>query len=244
LYRKKIILFSVLLSLFFSACQKENVNSGNDYKTLGTAAHDLLAAAPYSLLQIEIEYMPGYAPDTTSVNGLVNFLQQHIYKPTGIQFFLKPIASAGKPVLALTDIAGIEKAHRTVFTSGSMIGVHILITDGHYTNPDIYASSYWNTSFCVFGETVKNNSDGPGEVSRLNLTTTVFEHEFGHLLGLVNQGSSMQLNHLDAANGAHCINRDCLMNYGIEIAFFPGTYTGPPPLDNNCVADLKANGGK
>src|SRR6478736_8952556 len=76
---KKNILCSVLfLSLFFSACKKEDTGDSGDYKTLGTAAHELLAAAPYSKLQIEIQYMPGYTPDTVSVNSLVNFLQQHL----------------------------------------------------------------------------------------------------------------------------------------------------------------------
>ena len=242
---KKNILYPVLfLSLFFSACKKEDTSDNNDYQTLGTAAHELLAAAPYSKLQIEIQYMPGYAPDTVSVNSLVNFLQQYLNKPNGIEFYMKQIPSAGKEVLSLTEAVSIEKQYRTIFTGGSIIGAHILITDGHYTTPEIYGTSYWNTSFCVFGETVKNNSDGPGEVSRADLMAAVLEHEFGHLLGLVNQGSSMQSDHVDPAHGPHCINPDCLMFYGIENAVFPGASGAPPPLDDHCIADLKANGGK
>ena len=245
MYCKKNILYPVLLlSLFFSACKKEDTGDGGDYKTLGTAAHELLVAAPYSLLQIEIQYMPGYAPDTVSVISLVNFLQQHLNKPTGIEFYMKQIPSVGKPVLALPDVVSIEKTYRTIFTGGSVIGVYILITDSHNTDPKIYATSYWNTSLCIFGETVKNNSGGPGEVSRPDLLAAVFEHEFGHLLGLVNQGSSMQSDHIDPAHGPHCINPDCLMYFGIENAVYPGASGAPPPLDDDCIADLKANGGK
>ncbi len=73
--------------------------------------------------------------------------------------------------------------------------------------------------------------------------TTLLEHEFGHLMGLVDQGSPMQVNHKDAANGAHCDKPDCLMYYNVE-AGFTGTLSAVPSLDANCIADLKANGGK
>ena len=85
------LLFSFLI--IFSACQKDPVVCSNDYKTLGTSAHQLLAASPYKLLQVEINYMPGYAPGDTVVNNLLTFLNTYINKPAGIQVMLHQIAA-------------------------------------------------------------------------------------------------------------------------------------------------------
>ena len=235
--------FLLLLSLSFVACQKTDVANSGDYKTLGTSAHNLLVASPYSSLLVEIQYMPGYQPDDASIATLQSFLNQYLNKPDGIKVVEAPIPASGKTTLSLKDVVNIEKKYRTAFTNNNQIAVHILITDGSYDSSNIFATSYWNTSICVFGKTVFDNSGNAVQITRSQLFTVLFEHEFGHLLGLVNQGSPMQTNHQDVANGAHCINKNCLMYYDIETSAISAT-SPLPSLDANCVADLRANGGK
>ncbi len=241
---KKFIFYFLFSSiLLFSACKKEPLIGALDYKTLGTSAHDLLSASNYSSLQIEINYMPGYPPDAASLTSVQSFLNTYINKPNGIQITQKQIAASGKASLSLNEVVAIEKTNRTVFTQNGVMAVHILITDGAYTNANTSATSYWNTSYCLFGKTINNNSGGVGQVTRARLITTLLQHEFGHLLGLVGQGTPMQINHRDAANGAHCNITNCLMNYSVETSnIIAGTAI--PLLDANCVSDLKANGGK
>jgi len=242
---KRIVLYPLIFfSIFFGACQKDYIVTNNDFKTLGSSAHDLLTSSPYSLLQIEIDYMPGYEPDTSSVSKLVNFLNTYINKPEGIQVFQHEIAASGKADLSLADIVSIEKRNRDIYSVNNLIAVHILITDGDYNVSNILATSYWNTSFCIFGKAVDNNSGGIGQVSKSRLFATLFEHEFGHLMGLVNQGSAMQTDHRDVANGAHCNNPSCLMYFDVETSDNGSNPNNIPTLDANCIADLKANGGK
>lgn len=243
MFKSRSFYLILLLSLTFAACKKSDVDNGKDYITLGTSAHDLLASTPYSSLTIEIQYMPGYQPDNTSTESLKNFLNLYLNKPGGIRVIEEPIPSSGKSTLSLNDVVSIEKKFRTVLTGNNEIAVHILITDGNYETSGTFGTAYWNTSFCLFGKTVWDNSGTAGEITRSQLLTVLFEHEFGHLLGLVNQGSPMQTNHLDATNGAHCINKNCLMYYDIETASNLSN-SSLPSLDANCVADLKANGGK
>ena len=72
-------------------------------------------------------------------------------------------------------------------------------------------------------------------------------HEFGHILGLVNNGTPVQSDHHDTANGAHCDVEDCLMYWQAETSGGLGDLVGmssPPPLDPQCIDDLQANGGK
>jgi hypothetical protein len=244
MFKRFAIYFAVVLSLGFISCKKEGVNGANDYKTLGTAAHNILSGSPYSSLSIEIQYMVGFPPDSASINNLVNFLKNHINKPNGIQVSQRAIGASGKPVLSIDEIVSIEKKNRRIFTQNNALAVYVLITDGGYNKANVLATSYWNTSFCIFGKTVNDDTGIGGFTTLTRLLSTLFEHEFGHLMGLVNQGSPMQTNHIDPANGAHCINPHCLMYYNVEMSTIAANLSSIPTLDADCEADLKANGGK
>ncbi len=127
------------------------------------------------------------------------------------------------------------------------MAVNILYTNGQYTgSANTLGIAYRNTSIALFGKTIHDNSGGVGQTSRTKLEATVLEHEIGHLLGLVDLGSSMQVDHKDSSNGNHCNNKNCLMYYASETTDILGfIITGSiPQLDTNCKADLKANGGK
>jgi hypothetical protein len=185
--------------------------------------------------------MQGYEPDNNSLTGLKTFLERYLNKPAGILILLNKIAPTDKTTLTLNDIITLEKKNRVEFTAGSTIAVHILITDADYIDPGNLAISYWNTSICLFGKSIYANSGNSSQAGRINLTTVLLEHEFGHLLGLVGQGSPEQRPHRDAMNGFHCSNPNCLMYFSIE--------TNPasnniPSFDDDCLADLKANGSK
>jgi hypothetical protein len=243
LAKDKILYFLVFFLFVSSACKKESAEGFFDYRTLGASANDLLSSSRYSALQIEIQYMPGYAPDASAVNNLVTFLKTRLNKPNGITIVQKEIGASSLSVASLYNIVSIERTYRQYFTRNDVISVYVLITNGYYSNNNILATSYWNTSFCLFGKSINDNSGQSGQVNRSILMTTLLEHEFGHLMGLVDQGSPMQTNHKDASNGAHCNNPDCLMYYDVE-AGFSGTLNAVPSLDANCLADLKANGGE
>jgi hypothetical protein len=234
----------IFLSLSFTACQKDVLVGDKDYRTLGSSAHDLLSSSTYSSLVVEINYMPGYAPDATTINNLDSFLKALINKPGGIRITVKEIASSGQSSLSINDIVEIEKGSRSFYTFDNLIAVHILVSDCYFSNKNVFATSYWNTSFCLSGKNIFDNSGRQGQVTRTELLSTLMKHEFGHLLGLVDQGTAMQTNHKDFENGAHCNNPHCLMNYAIETANIGDSATAVPSLDLNCITDLKANGGK
>ena len=225
--------------------QLASINSDNN-KVVGASAKDLLAATNYTSVKIEIQYMPGYAPDAAAINNLTSFFKNLINKPSGIIIVQTPIAESGKATLSVNDIATIEKNNRTVFSSGSQLGVYFLYTDGTYSEGNVLGLAYRNTSICIIGKTIHDNSGAVGQVSRTKLETTVLQHEMGHILGLVDLGSTMQTNHKDAAHGNHCNNTDCIMYYASETTDALGfLLTGAiPALDTNCSADLHANGGK
>ncbi|MEO6252446.1 MAG: hypothetical protein ABIO79_04040 [Ferruginibacter sp.] len=245
-------LVSTILMLAIAGCKKSDmitglpsINSENN-KVVGASANDLLSASKYTSVKIEIQYMPGFQPDAASVNNLTAFINSLVNKPGAVTVVQTQIPSAGKTSLSLNDIATIEKNNRTIYTLGSQLGVYFLFTDGNYDQPNVLGTAFRNTSMSIYGKTIHDNSGGLGQASRIKLESTVLEHEFGHILGLVDLGSPMQTGHKDAAHGNHCTNSSCLMYYASETTDILGILiTGNvPPLDANCKADLTANGGK
>ena len=249
---KKILILLFFGAVLFSQCSKNDItdiinnpNTENN-KAVGASANDILSTSKYPSMNIEILYMPGYMPNAAATNQMLDFLNTYINKPDGIFISLKPIPASGKASLTLEEIKEIEQKNRTVFTTTNQIGLCLLYTDGAYSQGNVLGIAYKNTSMAVFGKTIYANSGGLLQVSRATLEAAIYEHELGHLMGLVDIGSPMQTPHKDAANGAHCNNTNCLMYYKSETTDILGILLGGtiPPLDANCRADLRANGGK
>ncbi|WP_390450532.1 hypothetical protein [Chryseobacterium sp. Alg-005] len=151
--------------------------------------------------------MPGYAPDANAIELVKNFLSTFLKKEGGISIVTREIPGTSASSLSVDDIKGIENTNRSSFTNGSTMAVSIIYTNGQYSNnANTLGIAYRNTSIALLGKTIHDNSGGFGQVSRTKLEATVLEHELGHLLGLVDLGSQMQVNHKDSANGNHCDN--------------------------------------
>ncbi len=246
-------LFTFLLfSLFFIGCNKSDYVNSPDIpfllhnRPVGASARELLSSSTYTSLKIEILYMTGYEPDAGAIAHVQSTLGELLNKPSGITIVTKEIPASSGTTFSVNDIIAIENNNRTVFTKDAEIGVCILYTNGNYTEPNTLGVAYKNTSTALFGKKIHENSGGIGQASRTKLEATVMEHELGHLLGLVDLGSSMQTPHKDALHGNHCTNNSCLMYYASETTdLFSILVTGNiPAIDANCRADLQANGGK
>ena len=81
--------------------------------------------------------------------------------------------------------------------------------DEYAGDPNVLGIAYRNTSMAIFQETIARHTGGALEPSAATVEGTVAAHEFGHVLGLVNNGSPME--HQDEPHGRHCDNEDCLM---------------------------------
>ena len=245
-------MFAVLASsLLLVQCSKSDTgssaaNANLNNRNVGASANEFLSASTYRSVNVQLQYMPGYAPDATALANLVAFLNTYINKPGGINITQTPIAASGKSTFTQADLIALETANRTQFTTGSVLSVYVVFTDAPFVTANVLGVAYKNTSLAVFGPTVTSNSGGINQTSRTKLETTVEEHEFGHLLGLVNNGSPMVASHEDAGHAAHCTNTACLMYYSTQTTVMGGVLMNNPVpvLDANCKADLQANGGK
>lgn len=247
--KKSIIILSalcILTGINFSCKKKPQVIDNK------VSPADFLSQGKYTNLVIEINYVSGMAPTDESINNLIAFLKRRINKPNGISVTKTQISvSNTSSSYNLNQVQDIEYANRKMLTGGSTLTAYILYLDKEYagtasSQSKVLGINYQNSSIVMFENTIAQFSGGLTQPSRSLLETTVVEHEFGHVLGLVNNGTSMQTAHQDTPNGKHCNNTACLMYYAVETSDVIKNLLGssPPDLDANCINDLRANGGQ
>ncbi|MEO9531566.1 MAG: membrane metalloprotease [Crocinitomicaceae bacterium] len=238
----KQIFTIAFIGLALSACKKE------DNLIFDIQPRHFLSDDTYKSLSIEIIAVEGHEPNSASLDNLEDFLNERLNKPKGISFTQKTIPSPENYSYSAEDLRLLEDQHRTQYAQNENLTAYIYYADAEYSEntdqSEVIGLAYGSTSMCIFEETVADNSGGFGQVSRNNLETAVLIHEFGHVLGLVNNGTPMTQNH-ESAPG-HCDNENCLMYYASETGSLTGFIGGDPmpELDAQCLADLKANGGK
>lgn len=248
------IYFFLIFSFIFFQCEK-NTEFPEEYpdyqepysnRDAGSSAKDFLRSSIFKSLKIEIQYMPGLEPDAIAIGMFVDLLQERLNKPAGIFVELRQIDPTLKTIFTTDDISDVESRNRTVFTNGNQLGAYILIVNGAYFNGSILGLAYKNTSVCLFGEPINFFSIGITDNKKAKLIAMLLEHEFGHLFGLVDMGTFMSVDHLDAENGNHCDNSICLMHHTYEANTleFARNFVEIPVFDANCIADMHANGGK
>lgn len=251
--RKIVAILTTSLFLFIS-CSKEDdtvVNTVNNKQATGSSSNDLLSDTKFKSMVVEVVYVDGFEPSATAITNFVSFITARTYKPNGISVIKRSIPSPGKATFTVTEISEIEKANRTKYNTADQIAVWVLFVDGKSSvdtsTSVILGESYWNTSFVIFEQTVQGLSNSPLEPSRSLMETTVITHEFSHILGLTNLGAPMQTNHEDTAHPKHCNVSTCLMYWASESgkSFSNlGSSATAPQLDAQCLADLKAKGGR
>lgn len=224
--------------------------TGNQ-KSVGESAEELLAADPFDSLRVAIHYVSGLKPTANTISNFESFLEDRLHKPGGITITLEEIASPGQSTYSITDILALEDQMRTAYNKAGEVAVFGLYIDGEYSenteNGSVLGVAYRNTSFVIFEETIQSFSGRPLAPSTTVLETTVLNHEFGHLLGLVNAGTPLKSDHQDVSHGRHCTVEDCLMYWTAEtgeglLNMISGGAI--PTLDSQCLSDLEANGGK
>ena len=254
LYLRKLSLVSfIFIWLGFSSCTKSVAAEDHDrieknfhLKRVGASARDLLTEERFTSLRIEVQYMAGYEPDEKALVNLRYFLYNYLHKPAGISISTKEIAAIADTALTLDEIKNIEKANRTEYASGKTLTLYILYTNGYYTEDHLLGYAYLNTSAVLFGRNLDDNSNKFKKLNRSDLETRVLQHEVCHLLGLVNVGTTLQSMHKDDDHGKHCSNKNCLMYYLTDTEQSPSFLLRKeiPKLDEACLEDLRANGGK
>lgn len=252
----------LLAFLIITGCSKDSpptdtpvvgpiIDKSANLRALGESANELLSDSKFTSLNVEFVYVSGYNPSQQTLVKFKEFLQARVYKPDGINFTTRAVASSGKAPFSIEEIAQIERDERQEFNAGDEISVFIYFADGSNENDDdthvVLGSAFRNTSMVIYGKTVNRIAANANAPDKSIIETTVINHEFGHLFGLVDNGTPMQTNHLDPESDGHCSVNGCLMNanilFGSSLIDMINN-NGTVPLENLCIQDLQANGGR
>lgn len=249
----------VFLLLLITGCAKEEEESSRNkgidksanLKALGSSAQDLLSDEDFTSIRIEMVYVTGFKPTQKTIDNLKTFLSQRTFKPDGITVETRAVTSSGKTPFDINEIVEIEAENRTSFNAGDEIAVYIYFADGKNENDTsskiVLGSAYRNTSMVIYGETVNMISNRINAPDKSTVESTVVNHEFGHLFGLVNLGTTLQSNHEDEVSKGHCEVSNCLMNANVEFGadlIDMINNNNMPQFDESCIKDLQANGGR
>lgn len=254
---------SVIFLILFSCSSEEensinNPNQGNpstntidNRQPTGSSSNDLLSATQFKKVILEIAYIEGFEPLESTKENLKTFINNRMFKPQGVEVVSTEIQETGKTEYSINDIVELENQHRTKYNSENTLAVWLLFVNGNSTNNtssgSVLGTAYYNTSFVIFEETIREFSNSAFEPERSLLEATVVNHEFGHLLGLTNLGANLQSDHEDADHPKHCNVESCLMYWAAETSQGIGNLFSSgqvAELDAQCIADLQANGGK
>lgn len=246
----------IILSLLLIGCTNDdgdtpfNTNPISNRQAVGNAANDLLSDINYKSLTVEIVAAKGYEPTEKGIQIFKQFLEDRLHKPDGITINQRTIQSSELAPFSIEEIHRIESANRTFFDYEDEITVFIYFADGsHKDDSDTnitLGSAYLNTSMVIYEKTIQDLSSKPSAPLLSTLEATTLNHEFAHLLGLVNNGTKAHSHHEDLKHKNHCNVKKCLME--ATMVFESGQmYSldgGVPKLDAKCIADLRRNGGK
>lgn len=251
--RIKPLVFILLITSILFACQKDDKDKNSptqNTNAVGSLSKAYLSDENYGSLRLDLLYEQGVEPSPEAVDSLKAFLTARLNKSNGISINLSEIPDQQKSSYSLAELESVETSYRNTQSSQGEVTAYLFYANGDYSantqNSQTLGIAYGSSSMVVFGKTIRENTGGLTQPSTSLVEQSVLNHEFGHILGLVNLGAPMQTDHQDEANGKHCDNQDCLIYWATETGNFISNLTGnnAPQLDANCIADLRANGGK
>lgn len=253
-----LLFLGLLLVSLLTACKSDDGGdpipdpTANNKLALGDSAEDLLSDDVYDKLVVELVYTTSFRPEAQSVNAFRTFLNERINKPGGITFLEREIPDQSGAPFTLDEIKDIEESNRTQYTTGTTMAVYIFFSNGPSSNDTqtsvTLGTAYRNTSIVVYQRTLETITQSNPELLPI-LEQTTINHEFGHILGLVNiQGDDVHTVHEDPDSAKHCLVDNCLMyfdatNVGRGFLESLSTRGTVPQLDPLCIEDLQAKGG-
>ncbi len=220
-----------------------------------------------SLMEVEVVYEPGAEPFAGNrANGQPywSILESNIlevFKQRDGEYSLvvpktidqmTSIPLQNKSSWSPEDLQILESNYRKTIPTGSQASIFVAFLKGNYsqdgvTNPNIIGVSLAGTTLiAIFKDVVESASQGSSPAVAKFMEQSTLVHEFGHVVGLVDNGLSMSTPHIDEEHGHHCENPNCVMYWKNEgksnlVLFVQQIILSGSTVmfDQNCLEDTK-----
>jgi len=149
-------------------------------------------------------------------------------------------------------ILAIAAKHRANANADGQLAYYFLWLDGTFSengaeNKNVLGVSLGNTGVLAMFKPVIEGSGALFKELDASVEQVVLVHEFGHAVGLVNNGIALTSQHQDTAHGHHCTNTECVMYWTVDGAEAAREYvkrrvTGGSNIlfADDCLADIRA----
>lgn len=212
-------------------------------------AFDLIDDVPYSKLQVEIDYVEGFAPHNDAKSLLLQRMNERLSKPGGITTVEDSFTSSDT-VYSNDDLRRLRDQVKDHDTGGDTIVFHVLYLNGQHekTNNDqvILGVHYDHASVAIFKAGTQSGGLLGLGFSASSIERAALVHEFGHAIGLVDNGIPMQSDHEDSGHRGHSSNQESVMYWAVEDATALDLFGSsiPTQFDEDDIRDIRAAGGK
>lgn len=207
----------------------------------------LLRPTPYPQWVVEIDYVSDHPPNQGALDTLESTLRS-ISQKSDIRIVVDDSLSESRSVWTDSDLRNMRERYQDFPTGGDRVTTYVLYVDGEAARGSgVLGVAYGSNQIVIFDETIHENAGNLFQYSRQDVETAVLIHEFGHVVGLVNNGIEMVRNHEDPDNPRHSSNRDSVMYWAIETTdAFSGLFGSdlPTSFDANDMADICQAGGR
>jgi hypothetical protein len=210
-------------------------------------ARNYLRDTPYANLRVEVDYVAGYPPRQAALNLLRQRLIERCNK-NQVTVLIDDAIPNTQSRYDLKDITNLETIYRDAWSAGNTAILYVLYLNGSSTfdtpTTKTLAHTFQSSAIAVFKESI--DASATATITATEIESSVLIHETGHLLGLVNNGTTMVLDHEERHSPFHCTQPGCVMHFELETTDFLTLVTGALPDDfcDLCKADLRHAGGK
>lgn len=257
----------VLTTTFLLACGDDATGTpdgggGGSSGDATTRVEQLLRSDEHTRLVVELDAVPGFAPNASSSDQIIDTLTALVDKPDGVVVTAHEALPARGTDHAYTDdeLFALADAHYNLAVGADTAKIHVLFLDGHSARDSdsgrILGLAWANRHLVMFKQTIEDvcASGGIFDVffrDKLCAATeaNVWIHELGHVLGLVNTGIAPTSDHEDPDHHGHDANAECIMYWAndgetvfdsLADTFGPDAGKMVLPFDDACLADLAA----
>jgi hypothetical protein len=221
----------------------------------GPGPKDYVSGDQYTKWVIEVDTVAGQSPPAGVLDFVKNRLVAVVDKPDGIEMRVDETLPTRGGTWTQKDLLDLSDAHKQTGTSGKTAAIHLLFVDGAYEEGNVLGATFSRESssgrvvatgpIVIFSEAIEDGCLALCLTGTAPAFRAVVTHEFGHAIGLVDNGIDMVRDHEDDAHPGHSTNSRSVMWWEVETTGIFNLAGGPPTeFDADDRADLCNAGGK
>lgn len=210
---------------------------------------DYIRNTGFHTLKIELDKEISLGPRDGAAEELIEALSGVLDKPGGIVIVEdeNDLPAADDGVWTFSELRALARDRVGIEESDGEISLHTMWLGGEYEQSNVVGIAWGNRHLAMFGERIERACNGLliGALTCSLAEATIWTHEVGHVIGLVDRGTPMVNDHKDPDHPAHDISRESVMYWaydGTNFTELVAALTGDAviPWGEECERDLAA----